>query len=151
MRYAGFWRRVGAALADGVILALAMAAIGWLGVPIYQRSDVSTHLAGASVSASFDVDLTALGMVIGVLLWWLYFAVLESSRWQATLGKLALSIKVTGLDGGRIGFGRATIRTAAKYLSAAILLIGFLMAGFTRRKQALHDLVAGTLVVDRAA
>ena len=65
-----------------------------------------------------------------------------------SLGKRALAIKVTTLDGGPIGFWRATLRTLAKYLSAAILMIGFIMAGFTRRKQALHDYIAGTLVID---
>jgi uncharacterized RDD family membrane protein YckC len=150
MRYAGFWRRLGAVLIDGVLLAAAMAVIGWLGAPIYQRHESSADMAAGSISASFHVEYNALGMIIGVLLGWLYFAVLESSRRQATLGKLALAIKVTDLAGNRIGFGRAAGRTAAKYLSAAILLIGFIMAGLTRRKQALHDLIAGTLVVDRA-
>lgn len=150
MRYAGFWRRLGAILIDFVLLAAAMAAIGWLGLPIYQRHESVVGMADGSFTASFKVDYNSLGMVIGVLLWWLYFALLESSRLQATLGKLALAIKVTTLDGRRIGFWRATLRTIAKYLSAAILLIGFIMAGLTRRKQALHDLLAGTLVVDRA-
>ena len=150
MRYAGFWRRLGAALIDFVLLAAVMAAIGWVGVPIYQRRESSVSMADGSFSASFHVDYNALGLTIGVLLWWLYFAGLESSRRQGTLGKAMLAIKVTNLDGGRIGFGRATGRTIAKYLSAAILLIGFIMAGLTRRKQALHDLIAGTLVVDRA-
>jgi uncharacterized RDD family membrane protein YckC len=149
MRYAGFWRRLGAFLADAVLLAAAMAALGWLGLPIYQRHVSAVGMANDSFSASFHVEYNPLGMTIGVLLWWLYFALLESSRRQATLGKLALAIKVTTLDGGRIGFWRATLRTIAKYLSAAILLIGFIMAGFTRRKQALHDVIAGTLVVDR--
>ena len=150
MRYAGFWRRLGAVLIDFALLAAAMAALGWLGLPVYQRHVSAVGMADGSFSASFRVVYNPLGMVIGVLLWWLYFALLESSRLQATLGKLALGIKVTNLDGGRIGFGRATGRTIAKYLSAAILLIGFIMAGFTRRKQALHDYIAGTLVVDRA-
>ena len=150
MRYAGFWRRLGAILIDFVLLAAAMAAIGWLGLPIYQRHESVVGMADGSFTASFKVDYNSLGMVIGVLLWWLYFALLESSRLQATLGKLALAIKVTTLDGRRIGFWRATLRTIAKYLSAAILLIGFIMAGLTRRRQALHDLLAGTLVVDRA-
>ena len=150
MRYAGFWRRLGAVLIDIVLLAAAMAAIGWLGLPIYQRHVSAVGMAGGSFSASFHVDYNALGLIIGVLLWWLYFALLESSRLQATLGKRALAIKVTTLDGGRIGFWRATLRTVAKYLSAVILMIGFIMAGLTRRRQALHDLIAGTLVVDRA-
>ena len=150
MRYAGFWRRLGAALVDFLVLAATMTALGALGLPIYRRREFTADLAGGSISASFHVDYNAFGLAVGLLLYWLYFAGLESSHRQGTLGKLALSIKVTDLAGGRIGFGRATGRYFAKYLSAAILLIGFVMAGFTRRKQALHDLIAGTLVVDRA-
>jgi uncharacterized RDD family membrane protein YckC len=80
---------------------------------------------------------------------WLYFAYQESSPAQATIGKRALGIKVTDLEGNRISFGRATGRYFAKYLSAITLFIGFLLAAFTARKQALHDMIAGTLVVNR--
>jgi uncharacterized RDD family membrane protein YckC len=78
---------------------------------------------------------------------WLYFSLMESSAYQATLGKRLVGIMVTDLSGQRIGFGRATARFFAKYLSQLILYIGFFMAGFTQRKQALHDLIASTLVV----
>ena len=149
MRYAGFWRRFGAALVDGLVLAAVMTGLGALGLPIYRHREFTAETSGLSVSTSFQVDYNEFGLALGLLLYWLYFAALESSRRQATLGKMALGIKVTDLAGGRIGFGRATGRYFAKYLSAAILMIGFVMAGFTARKQALHDLVAGTLVVDR--
>jgi uncharacterized RDD family membrane protein YckC len=149
MRFAGFWRRFGAALIDGLVLGVVMTGLGAFGVPIYRHRDLATDFAGSSFAVSFQVDYNELGMVLGVLLYWLYFASFESSRRQATLGKMALAIRVTDLAGGRIGFGRASGRYFAKYLSAAILMIGFAMAGFTARKQALHDLVAGTLVVDR--
>jgi uncharacterized RDD family membrane protein YckC len=76
---------------------------------------------------------------------------MESSAKQATVGKMALGIIVTDLDGRRIGFGRATGRYFAKILSALTLGIGFLMAGFTERKQALHDMVASCLVIRGAA
>ena len=76
---------------------------------------------------------------------------MESSAKQATVGKMALGIIVTDLDGRRIGFGRATGRYFAKILSALTLGIGFLMAGFTERKQALHDMVASCLVVKGVA
>jgi len=59
---------------------------------------------------------------------------------------MALSMKVTDLQGNRISFARATGRHFAKYISAMILLIGYIMAGFTERKQALHDMITGTLV-----
>ena len=72
---------------------------------------------------------------------------MESSHLQATLGKMALSLQVTDLEGRRITFAKATGRFFAKYLSVLTLGIGYLMAAFTERKQALHDIIAGTLVV----
>ena len=90
---------------------------------------------------------------------WLYFALMESSSWQATLGKKALGLRVTGMDGQRIGFGRATGRYFGKILSAMTFILGYIMAGFmmagpprhdrphARKKQALHDMIAGPLVV----
>jgi uncharacterized RDD family membrane protein YckC len=71
---------------------------------------------------------------------------MESSSKQATIGKLMLKIRVTNATGARIGFGRASGRYFAKFISGATLLIGYVMAGFTERKQALHDIIAGTLV-----
>ncbi len=78
---------------------------------------------------------------------WLYFAKLESGPHQSTFGKRAMGLKVTNLAGGRIGFGQASGRFFGKIVSGMTLYIGFIMAGFTERKQALHDLIAGTLVV----
>ena len=78
---------------------------------------------------------------------WLYFALMESSAKGGTLGKMAIGIMVTDMTGNRISFGRATGRYFAKILSQMILMIGFLMAGFTQQKQALHDILAGCLVV----
>jgi uncharacterized RDD family membrane protein YckC len=77
---------------------------------------------------------------------WLYEAFMESSSYQATLGKMIFGMKVTDLNGNRISFERATGRHFAKWLSAMILFIGYIMVGFTDRKQGLHDLLAGTLV-----
>jgi uncharacterized RDD family membrane protein YckC len=79
---------------------------------------------------------------------WLYFALMESSAKGATLGKRALGIKVTDMSGNRISFGRATGRYFGKIVSGVILYIGFLMAGFTQQKQALHDIMASCLVVN---
>lgn len=82
-----------------------------------------------------------------ILLTWLYYGLLESSAWQATLGKKALGLEVTDLRGTRVTFGRATGRYFARYISIMTIGIGFLMAGFTEKKQALHDIIAGTLVI----
>ena len=74
---------------------------------------------------------------------------MESSSKQATLGKLALGIVVTDLNGNRISFGRATGRYFGKIVSGMIFAIGYIMAGITERKQALHDIMASCLVVLR--
>jgi uncharacterized RDD family membrane protein YckC len=81
---------------------------------------------------------------------WLYFAKMESSEKQATIGKKAMGIYVTDVNGQRLTFGRATGRFFAKIISSMVpLYIGFIMAGFTQKKQALHDMIAGTLVWHR--
>ena len=77
----------------------------------------------------------------------LYFTLCESSTWQATLGKRMLSLRVTDLHGRRIGFGQANGRYWSKIISGLLLFMGFLMVGFDRKKQGLHDKLAGTLVV----
>jgi len=88
--------------------------------------------------------------MIALLLQWLYYAYLESGEKQATWGKQALGIYVTDLTGNRITFGRASGRFFAKIVSGLIPLgIGFIMAGFTDRKQALHDMIASCLVLRR--
>lgn len=125
--YAGFWRRFVALLIDGIVLG-----IGW-----YVLRFVSW------------IEGDALGYVLRFALTWLYHAGLESSAHQASLGKMLLGIRVTDESGRRVSFARASGRHLAKVLSALILLIGYVMAAFTARKQALHDLIAGCLVVRR--
>lgn len=78
---------------------------------------------------------------------WMYYALMESSSYQGTLGKRALGLKVTDLGRARITFGSATIRYFSKILSALMLHIGFIMAAFTEKKQALHDIIASCLVI----
>jgi uncharacterized RDD family membrane protein YckC len=118
--YAGFWRRVGAFLVDVLVLLIPVA--------------ILTRIGSA-------------GSLLVFLAEWVYFAYQESSEAQATIGKRALGIKVTDEAGNRISFGRATGRYFAKIISTLILLIGFIMVAFTRKKQGLHDMIAGTLVV----
>jgi uncharacterized RDD family membrane protein YckC len=129
--YAGFWRRFAAWILDGLLLSLVT-------VPFTLQFGGDAAAEAARTSA-----VGTISTVVG----WLYFALMESSAKQATVGKMALGIIVTDEDGRRIGFGRATGRYFAKILSALILGIGFLMAGFTERKQALHDMVASCLVI----
>ena len=106
----------------------------------------SKSFATGDDGLNFDIHLTPIGAILTVGMSWLYFALLESSARGATLGKMALSMRVTDLEGRRISFMRATGRYFAKYLSGMILAIGYIMAAFTAKKQALHDMLAGTLV-----
>ncbi|HEX7370470.1 MAG TPA: RDD family protein [Rhodanobacteraceae bacterium] len=142
--YAGFWRRVLAWIIDVVILAainwvLLLFFGAWLLVPWMfmggWHANVSTHVFHDGPQP------------YGLLLTWLYYALCEASPWQATPGKLALGLAVTDVQGQRIGFPRATGRFFGKIVSALILCIGFLLAGWTARKQALHDFMAGCCVV----
>jgi len=79
----------------------------------------------------------------------LYFSLMESSKTQGSLGKMAMGIKVTDLEGNRISFGKAFLRAIGKVLSGMIMYIGYIMAAFTEKKQGLHDMIASTLVVKK--
>jgi uncharacterized RDD family membrane protein YckC len=96
-----------------------------------------------------DGEISAWAKVIAVVVSWMYYALLESSGAQATPGKAALGLKVTDEEGRRISFARASGRHFAKIFSWLIVGIGFVMAAFTAKRQALHDKVAGTLVLRR--
>ncbi len=89
------------------------------------------------------------GMTVAFFAKWLYYALMESSSHQATVGKIVLRLKVTDLQGGRITFGRATGRYFGRILSGLFLGVGYLMAAVTQQKQTLHDIVAGTLVIEK--
>lgn len=116
--YAGFWIRAGAAIVDGIIIVVPSIALAWL-IPF-------------------------LGSFLAALIYKPFF---ESSRLQATPGKALLGLRVESIDGQRISFRTAMIRYFMSFISSAILLIGYLMALFTSRKQCLHDMVANTVVV----
>ncbi len=124
--YAGFWKRLAAGLIDAVILNAAVFLLLML-----LRPDART--------------LQLLGLLVG----WMYHALFESSPWQGSLGKVALGIQVTDGTGGRIGFLRATGRHFGKLLSGFLLMMGFFMIAFTEKKQGLHDILSGCLVVNR--
>lgn len=154
--YAGFWRRLGAFIIDSFVISIPVSVIS---IPVmfskFQQLAVQMPADGTAptpemLQSLFSVygSLFALQLA-GVVIFWLYFSLMESSKLQATLGKMALGIKVTDEKGNRIGFGRATGRTLGKIISYMIMYIGFLMAGFTARKQALHDFMASTLVVEK--
>ena len=140
--HAGFWRRVAAYVIDYVITSVAIWMIALVvGVGIGASQSDPASVASGLVAGQGVLLLS--GLVIG----WLYFALQESSAAQSTLGKRAMALKVTDDYGRRIGFGRASGRFFGKIISGVILCIGYALAGWTARKQALHDMLAGTLVV----
>lgn len=134
--YAGFWRRAGAFLIDAILLWLVITFASWL---------LGLQPLSNDRALSKMLEHQILNLVVN----WLYFTFMESSEKQATLGKIALGIKVVDVEGYRISFGRANGRYFAKILSGLLLCIGYLMVAFTERRQGLHDKIAGTLVVNR--
>ena len=138
--YAGFWWRFLAYLIDSLISCAIFFPLGI----IIGLVMVASGLDPNSEDLPF-VRLSSNGLSIAA--GWLYFSLCESSSWQGTIGKKVLGLRVTDLDGNRISFSKATGRYFGKILSALILCIGFVMIAFTDRKQGLHDMLAGTLVV----
>ena len=149
MPYSGFFRRAIAFIIDMLIVSLptlfifgpviAFQAVSLGGTP-ENLSAVQAGILGAT--------LLSWQLVILVLTW-LYFAFWESGAKQSTWGKRLLGIKVVGSDGGRISFWRATARFFCKTISYLLFYIGFIMAAFTNRKRALHDMIVETYVVKK--
>jgi uncharacterized RDD family membrane protein YckC len=129
--YAGFWRRFAAYIVDGAILLLPSFLVGFL-----------VGMAGLDPFFSYGVS---------ILVAWLYYAFFHASALQATPGKSAFGVKVTDLAGARIAFRRATGRYFATWLSTLSVFIGYLLAAWTPKRQALHDILARTLVVRKDA
>ena len=148
--YAGFWKRLAALMIDAVVVTIAyyvvvvvaMIAFG-IGMAGMIKADSATP---GSIAALLAVVYLTYPIISG-----LYYVGLESSSAQATLGKMAVGIKVTDDDGRRMSRGRALGRWASHLLCYLTVYIGYVMAGFTARKRGLHDMVASTLVVDRWA
>jgi uncharacterized RDD family membrane protein YckC len=144
IQYAGFWRRLAAALIDGALLVIAyfvasfVMGVVYYSVTGYEEEEMSDMTATMIVYAA-----SAVAGILG----WLYYALMESSVKQATLGKMALGIMVTDGQGRRVSFARATGRYFGKIISNIILYIGYIMIAFTARKQGLHDIMADCLVV----
>ncbi len=156
-QYGDFWARLVAYIIDGLIMGVAVFA---LFIPLAAITGAAAHLRvledaprhgepnPAMIAALFSIFFTFLGAAL--LITWLYHAYFESSSWQATVGKRVMSLYVTDLSGQPISFLNATGRHFAKIITGLIpLFLGYIMAAFTERRQALHDMIAGTLVLRR--
>jgi uncharacterized RDD family membrane protein YckC len=153
--YAGFWVRFAAYFVDSLILGIpftialfAIFMFAGVGAMMRRHTPVDPNEVAASFAPMFATMIPV--MLFLILVSWLYYAGMESSARQATLGKSVMSLRVTNGEGQRLSFGHATGRFFAKIISGMIpFAIGYIMAGFTEKKQALHDLIAGTLVLKR--
>jgi uncharacterized RDD family membrane protein YckC len=131
--YGGFWIRVLAYIIDGILLTIVYGIVA--------------RLLGIDIFESDWRHYDPMGNLLSLVISWLYFALLESSERGATVGKMAMGLRVVTSDGRRLSFMNATGRYFAKILSAIILFIGFIMVAFTDKKRGLHDMIAGTLVI----
>jgi uncharacterized RDD family membrane protein YckC len=149
--YAGFWKRFWAYFIDSLILGVVC--IAFLAI-VFVVIGGGALISGSETPQDFITGLTAVAIILIVFAYlamivvmWLYFAKMESSEKQATIGKKAMHIYVTDLNGQRLTFGRASGRFFGKIVTGMIpFFIGYFMAGFTAKRQALHDMIAGTLV-----
>lgn len=136
MTYSGTFRRLFAFLIDSIVMIGCYLVLG-----IILRSAIF-------LTPLFALPMLGFWFFGGLFFFaWFYFAGFESSKWQATIGKKLLELKVVDLEGNRVSFARATGRYFGKLLSRITLMIGFLMIIWTKKKQALHDKLASTLVI----
>ena len=138
--YASFWLRFAAYLIDSILLGLIFFPLG-LGLGLIMGATGNNQNPELMLGVNGALNMGSLVVT------WLYSSLLESSSWQGTVGKKLVGLRVTDLDGQRISFGKATGRHFGKILSGLICLAGFIMAAFTEKHQALHDQLAGTLVL----
>lgn len=144
--YGGFWIRLVAYMIDGLVISAVAAVI----VAIFAAFAVLTGIEHDSEEHSLEIVLGVILMVLVlIVINWLYEALMTSSPRGATLGKMAIGVRIVRVDGAQLSFGRATARHFLKVMITPLvpLAIGYLMAAFTARKRALHDVLADTLVV----
>lgn len=144
-----------AIIIDGIIIGVVqsfiivpiLAVAGFSFASGIQNGDISEAEAVGMVATIMATMGTTIliGAIIGIL----YYVFMETSKFQGTVGKIALGLKVTDLNGEKLDFSKALIRNLGKIVSGMILYIGYIMAGFTEKKQALHDMIASTLVVKK--
>jgi uncharacterized RDD family membrane protein YckC len=159
--YGGFWIRFVAYFVDSLIVGVPMLVI--ILIAVFAFGAFGGLSALKNLPSNPDPDqiqqqiIPMIGALIGayaillagtIVISWLYFALMESSARQATFGKAMLSLKVTDANGNRLSFGHASGRFFSKIVTGLVPFgIGYIMAGFTAKKQALHDFIASTLVI----
>ncbi|KAA9026048.1 RDD family protein [Niallia endozanthoxylica] len=161
--YGGFWIRVAAYLIDSIIIGIPLTIISILILLLFFGTSDITYLmmadpaymeTGMTDEEALSFLATYFGSIIvtsivSIVIAVAYFAGLQASKWQATIGKKALGLQVTDLKGERISFWRGFGRYLAMSFLSGILFIGYIMVGITEKKQGLHDFIAGTVVVKK--
>jgi uncharacterized RDD family membrane protein YckC len=155
VEYGGFWLRFLAYLIDTAVITLGVCVIA---VPLVFLTGLGSLLSEIHPDEDWGdagfwliMGMIFLFATVSLAVTWLYHALMESSEWQATVGKKALGLVVTDMEGRRVSFGRATGRHFAKIVTNMVpAFIGYIMAGFTEKKQALHDMIAGCLILRRS-
>ncbi|TAJ96741.1 MAG: RDD family protein [Reyranella sp.] len=132
--YGGFWIRVVAYIIDAILVSIVLGVV---------TAVFGIKYMDFEHPENFDPTVNLLSLLV----FWLYFALMESSERGATVGKMAMGLRVVSNDGKRISFLNATGRYFAKILSGMIFCIGYIMVAFTDRKRGLHDMLASTLVI----
>lgn len=158
IKYAGFWLRVAAYLIDslvmsagGLLIAIPVI-IGIVGfaVGLEGVDNPEDFLeSGRWMYVGGIIGLILLASLLGMVMGWLYYALMESSKYGGTLGKIAVGVKVVDMNCNKVTFGKATGRYFSRIVTNMTLFVGYIMAGFTEKKQALHDIIAGCLVITR--
>ncbi len=156
VEYGRFWLRFLAYVIDNIIIGFGVVLVL---VPLIFLTGLGTLLSQIHPEEELGdaglfliIGLIFLAATVGLVVTWLYHALMESSEWQATVGKKALGLVVTDMAGQRVSFARATGRHFGKIITNMVpMLIGYIMAGFTERKQALHDMIAGCVVLRRTS
>jgi uncharacterized RDD family membrane protein YckC len=154
--YAGFWQRTGAWILDYLILLVPSSLVAMNMGAMAAVERLMTQMQAGITPAAITEYIQAVrpvGLVV-IVIGFLYYALFECSKWQATPGKMALRLRVTREDGSRIGIGRSMGRNAIRLANAIIWVIPFIFyiaVAWTRRKQGLHDMLAGTLVLNGRA
>ncbi len=143
--FGGFWERFLAYCIDSIILTIGSVVVGFMGAFFI---GFVMAIMGHEIEQMEDF-FVVLYYILAIILTWLYFTIMESSKLQATLGKKILNLFVMDTSGNRITFARANGRFWSKIISGAIFCIGYIMAAFTEKHQALHDMIADTLVVKK--
>ena len=152
--YGGFWLRFLAYLIDGAVIMIGVCVVA---IPLFFLTGFGAFLSQMHPEEDWNdsgpwIIFAAIFFfaTVSLVVTWLYHALMESSEWQATVGKKALGLVVTDMEGRRVSFWRATGRHFGKIVTNMVpFLIGYIMAGFTEKKQALHDMIAGCLTLRR--